>query len=759
MESKGRSGRIFSGTRARFFLLLLLQMGILSAVMVLRTAFLLFHTTGIFYWKVFYQRGLPLVIGGSILCLLLCSLILFRSRSSLGKCLREDRGKWMITGILLMVGIAAGIFISKTRLGLEKENAFWGKPTVPLLEWHILLAFALCLVWFCISNLSQGKIPETVLRLLPLLVWLCAVTVWTAIPNQNGFFSPPGRAPNYETYPFSDGSFYGHYARAAAAGMGLKGNDIPPRPLYIAFLTALHLLSENQYDRIIFFQTLVLGLLPVFVYLCGRDLHSAEAGLGASLMVILRETHSILSAPFGHNISTTKYFFADFPAALVCAAFIWLLIRWQKQSGSPGQAARTALAAGCALGAMVLIRTQSLCLLLLLPFPLIPALRRAPKQAFRQLLFFGLALLFCIAPWLLRSYRITGQFVFDHPMTQTAEMARSYNFEKADLSQLPDENDGAYTQRMTAFIAEMMRKHFPEIAHFVTVHFLNSEISGFRLFPLRDHLEDEGELLRSREPFWELLDSADLNGYNLVFLGLGFFVWAFGAAAAHQRSPHAGFIPLAGILLFNFSTAVGRYSAGRYLIPTDWIMMLYFAVGLADIISVIYRACGGQTGQTADPCGKGPAYAWTVLCMMLIAAAIPLCDRMIPQTFVQEDPQAVEAQVGTMRMECPAENRFYLHSIAVYPRWYAAGEGEPESAKQGYGVTDHGRLVFLTLAPGSFGTIEMPMDTPPEFFPDGSEVRFSGCLNGPTSIAETIIVEKDGNRVKYNSTQYSVHST
>ena len=741
---KGRSGRIFSGVGARFMLLLLLQLGILSAVMLLRTSYLLFHTTGIFYWKVFYRRGLPLVIGGTVLCLLLSGLILFRSRDTLGKTLREDRGKWLLTGILLIIGTAAGIFIAKTRLGLEKENAFWGKPTVPLLEWHILLAFALCLVWFCVSKVSKKKIPGSVLRLLPLLIWLCAVTVWTAIPNQNGFFSPAGRAPNYETYPFSDGSFYGHYARAAAEGMGLKGNDIPPRPLYIAFLTGLHLLSDNRYDRIIFFQTLVLGLLPVFVYLCGKDLHSAEAGLGASLLVILRETHAILSAPFGHNISTTKYFFADIPAALVCAAFIWLLIRWQKQSGDPGQAARTALAAGCALGAMALIRTQSLCLLLLLPFPLIPAFRRTPKSALRQLLFFGSALLFCIAPWLLRSYRITGQFVFDHPMTQTAEMARSYNFDGADLSQLPDENDGAYTQRMTAFIAEMTRKHFPEIAHFVTAHFLNSEISGFRLFPLRDHLNDTVELLRSEEPFWELLDSADLNGYDLVFYGLGFLVWALGIAAAHQRSPHAGFIPLAGILIFNFSTAVGRYSAGRYLIPTDWIMMLYFAAGLADLLSVFYRACGGQVRHEADPCGKGPAYAGTFLCMILIAAAIPLCDRMIPQTFVQEGPQAVEAQVGTLQMECPAEDRFYLHAIAIYPRWYAAGEGEPESAKQGYGVTDHGRLVFLTLAPGGFGTIEMPMDEAPAFFPDGSEVRFSACQKGPTSIAEKIIVEKDG---------------
>ena len=739
-----RIRRFLSGEKTRFWLLLLLQLGILGAVMLLRTAYLLFHTTGIFYWKVFYQRGLPLVIGGAVLCLLISLLILFRSPDPLRKTFHEDRGKWLITGILLAIGIAAGIFISKTRMGLEKENAFWGEPTVPLLEWHILLAFALCLVWFCISHFSEREIPEIIKRLLPLLIWLCAVTVWTAIPNQNGFFSPAGRAPNYETYPFSDGSFYGHYARAAAAGMGLKGNDIPPRPLYIAFLTGLHLLSDNQYDRIIFFQTLALGLLPVFVYLCGRDLHSVEAGLGAALLVILRETHAILSAPFGHNVATTKYFFADLPAALVCAAFIWLLIRWQKQSKTPGQAARTALAAGCALGAMALIRTQSLCLLLLLPFPLIPALRHAPKQALRQLLLFSLALLFCIAPWLLRSFRITGQFVFDHPMTQTAEMARSYNFEKADLSQMPDENDGAYTQRMTVFIAEMMRKHFPEIAHFVSVHFLNSEISGFRLFPLRDHLDDPRELLRSEEPFWELLDSGDLTSYNLVFLGLGFFVWALGIAAAHQRSPHAGFIPLAAILLFNFSTAVGRYSAGRYLIPADWIMMLYFAAGLADLISILYRTCGGQISQAADPVRTRPAYGQTILCMLLIAAAIPVCDRLIPQSFVPEDPAAVEAQVGTLQTECPAEDRLYLHAIAIYPRWYAAGEGEPESAKQGYGVTDHGRLVFLTLAPGNFGTIELPLDEPPVFFPDGSEVRFNACLNGPTSIAEKIIVEKDG---------------
>ena len=452
-------------------------------------------------------------------------------------------------------------------------------------------------------------------------------------------------------------------------------------------------------------------------------------------------------APFGHNVSTTKYFFADLPTALVCAAYIWTVIRWQKSTGSRS-ASRWAFAAGCALGAMVLIRTQSFFLILMLLFPLIPMFRKAPKQGFKQALLFGASLMICIAPWLLRSHRITGQFVFDHPMTQTAEMARSYNFEGSDLSQLPGENDGDYTQRMTAFIADSMKKHFSTVSGFVLSHFLNSEISNYRLFPLRDQLHSLPELLKSRAAFWEELDNSELSGYNLFFFGLGFLIWALGVSAANRRSPFAGLIPLAAITVFNFSTALGRYSAGRYLIPTDWIIMLYFAVGMADFLCVLYRFFAGK--QKAE-CGSGafaPSYLSTGICVLLIAAAIPLADRAVPQNFIQDPPEVVKEKLGTMTVECPAENQLYLHALAVYPRYYAAGEGEPESAKQGYAAVDYGRLIFLTLAPDNFGTMEMHLDEPPAYFPDGSEVWLSGCVNGPTSIVETLLIKNDGSSGK-----------
>ena len=129
------------------------------------------------------------------------------------------------------IGIVAAVGIAVTRIGLVKDNAFFGKPTVPLLEWHLILAFLLCLLWMILEMKQIGKAAPFVIKAMPFIVWAVAVGIWLAIPNQHGFFSPPGRAPNFEVYPFSDGSFYGHYARSLAAGMGFKGRDIPPRPL------------------------------------------------------------------------------------------------------------------------------------------------------------------------------------------------------------------------------------------------------------------------------------------------------------------------------------------------------------------------------------------------------------------------------------------------------------------------------------------------------------------------------------------------
>ena len=116
--------RLREKTGLSFFLLILFQMAILGGVMVLRSAWLIFQTTGVFYWKVFYSRGLPPVIAGCVICLAGIVLILIAHRESLRQCLREGRRTRLVLGILMLIGLAVGILVTVTRLGLEKENSF-----------------------------------------------------------------------------------------------------------------------------------------------------------------------------------------------------------------------------------------------------------------------------------------------------------------------------------------------------------------------------------------------------------------------------------------------------------------------------------------------------------------------------------------------------------------------------------------------------------------------------------------------------------
>ncbi len=742
----------------RFALLLGTQTVITVCFFLLRTCRLLYQTTADYAWFAARQRLLPLGFWLILLSVQLLVLLLAQAMPRIREGFRVERVKWIRFVWLMAGGVVFGVIITVTRIGLIKDNNFFGKPTVPLLEWHLAAAFIFCLIWTLLE--VRGKLPARANRFLPLLIWLLAVGIWLGIPNQNGFFSPPGRAPNFEVYPFSDGSFYGHYARSLAAGMGFKGAEIPPRPLYILVLAIFHLMARNDYGMIVVLQTLLLGLLPVLVYQIGKELHSAGAGVMAAWLVIFRETHAILSAPFAHNVSTTKYFFADLPTALAAAFFVWVLVRWLKlRRADSGQAAFYALLSGGALGMMALIRTQSLTLLVVVLPLTLAGLRKNARRWLGQAVLFALALLCCLMPWLLRNQQITGKMVFDHPMTQTGEMAASYNLGGLDLSREPGMNDGELTEKLTRSIQENFRTYPGEILQFIGAHFFNSEISNLRLFPLRDRLDSPQDLIHPRVAFWEELGNDALDGTNLLLLALAFTLIVLGVSAAGKASGLAGWAPLLICVMFNLSTAIGRYSAGRYLIPLDWVIFLCFAMGAAEWIRILLRVSGAvaikapiEVSQPVLKKGPKPIrYLAALLLFLAVGLLLPLSERLIPMRFVPADRAEVAVRLGVDPADYAGEGAILKKALAAYPRYYAPGEGEPESAKQGYGVADYGRMVFLTLSPDGFDTTELILDQAPAYFPDSATVWIAGHENGPASLADVVLVEDGAAGVRYTA--------
>lgn len=749
--------------RLRFLIPVLTVLFIAAIGFSLRMVWLLYQTTGIFRYKVLSERVLPLSAWLALIALQLLMLAVGLNGGRKKILASVNKKQLRVFAILTaLVAIIAGL-VTVTRAGLEKDNAFFGKPTVPLLEWHIALAVILMILWQLNCLRIGGSKPGShLIKWLPLIIWLAAAAVWLGIPNQHGFFSPAGRAPNFETYPFSDGSFYGHYARSVAAGMGYKGNDIPPRPLYILFLALSHLIGGNSYDSVILIQTLVLAFLPVMLYLTGKELHSVPAGLGAATAYILRETNAILSAPFAHNVSTTKYFFSDLPTALAAMFFLWSLIRWLKKLREGSQKARLyAATCGGALGLMTLIRTQSLVLILIPLFTIL--LYRSiigASEKGKQLALFLITLLCCLLPWLVRNQTITGKMVMDHPATQTAEMVASYNLGKLDMAREPGMNDGDYSAKLSGVLWESIRNHPAEIGRFIAAHFFNNLISAFRVFPIRDSLASAQELLRPTTAFWEMLDNIQLHGLPLTAFLLAVLIVCGGISAACRKFGMIGVLPMIAFLLFNLSTAVGRYSAGRYLIPMDWVLFVCFFIGIDDWLERILTWSRNLPENSALPKmgvqpvpDKAQRGSWPALMIvfLLVGLAVPIVPTLMPMQFQPATQAEVIEKLSLNPSESSADNVLLTKAIALYPRYYAAEEGEPESAKQGYGVEPYGRLIFLIISPEHFGTIELPLDEAPAHFPDNATVWLAGHGQGATSIADRVLVEDGNNSVLYES--------
>ena len=72
---------------------------------------------------------------------------------------------------------------------------------------------------------------------------------------------------------------------------------------------------------------------------------------------------------------------------------------------------------------------------------------------------------------------------------------------------------------------------------------------------------------------------------------------------------------------------------------------------------------------------------------------------------------------------------------------FRSGSGEPESAKVGYDAAPEGRLMFLTLSPGGFGTMRLRTDAAPAFFPDNATVWIAGKTDGAVTDVSLVLVE------------------
>jgi len=603
--------------------------------------------------------------------------------------------------IAFIILLAIFGFVSLTKLGITPDPAYCWQLGLVLLISASFLPFSL-------SPFFKSDSRRTDF-IIGLLIWALAAGIWLSVPNtvlRNSFYfpiDPPANMP----LPHSDSAYYDHMAQSLLIGTDYTG-EIPTRPLYILFLTTLHILFGENYNLIIYAQTLVLALLPVVFYVLGRKLHSRLAGITIALLAIAREWTSLLVSS-DTRVSNTKMLLVDNPTLLLILLACLFAFRWLDKKDK-----RSAFIAGGIFGLLLLLRTQAMLILpliIVVAFLTLYSKKQSTLKRTRWLvpiLLFTVGIFVSVTPWLTHNYLRIGKFTFDAPF-QLQVLASQYAYTGNLDFQAVDLENKSLGQILITFAF----KDPGFVAGFITNHFLATETGALLALPL---IATFNGLRAPINLYWTSFDGT--LGFNNIFLLIAYLiVIAIGLGAVWKRWRWVGLLPLAFNLGYAVANGIGRFSGWRYDLPADWIAYFYFGVGVAEILFLLARIFGYHISDidVTEISGSLRNKRITVstfvtpAIIFVIIGALPWIGESVnpPPRYPELEPAALQTKMAKLQTDVSTQDiRIFgsqldavtLNGRLLYPRTFSANTGlTSTNTWPAYVPHDYPRLGFRLL--------------------------------------------------------------
>lgn len=738
--------------------------------------------------KPFIQYTLPYIISFAIQCML---TIIFARLMRYGleiEVFKPYKGMLRATGVVILLLACIVSFVLITGIGLTPDPAMWGDPGTPTLETQIITSFALTLGIYaalyltaCIVEKKRHRklnIPDWIKTLsLSFLIWFLAFYLWSIEPLGRNYFTPDPLPPNYEVYPHSDAATYEIGAQNLL--IGKSPNEELVRPLYSTFLAMAQYFNGIGYENILAWQIPIFALMPALVFVLVQRLHHTLSGLLVSLLVIFQQTNALaLSGVI--NVSHIKLLMSDFPTTLILVALtlsgvIWLSNRKVRTSFAVLTAGILALA--------MLVRVQSgFVALAILGVILLLGVRSQRKQWLFQAAIFIVSLIIFVSPWMLRNWRLTGQFGFSqlgsgsHAQIEVLGMRYSQTPGEEGGSRLEGESQSEFLSRMINNAVTYALDNPLETAQFITAHLIHNEISTIFVLPVQYNLAQNLQEFISRLPYWsnkpiklwewccslsnyvedlpywDFWDGTILTTSHIPLITTLVLI-AIGLGTTWARFKWIGFLPLFVNLSYSLGNAVARNSGWRFNMPVDWVGILYFGIGILQVCFWIATFFTNRIvpkvltqNLTIDKQKiKQFSFDWRRITIfssviLLLVTSIPILELVVKDRYAGESVKSVlykldqegslslvGLQMSTIEEFLQLEGSVSGIGRALYPRHFQAGEGLPGSGWDGLSPMDTSRMTFVFTGT-SPNQVILPLDEPPEYFPNASDVLIVGCL-------------------------------
>lgn len=575
--------------------------------------------------------------------------------------------------------------------------------------------------------------------LLPVLIWVSAVILWNAVELPNTYFAPKPEYPNAEIYPFSDAQYFDIGAQYILLGHGVNNQVPTDRPMYMLLIAGYHLIAGQNYNRVIFVQICVLALLPVLLLYLGKKMESWLFGVALALVSIVVGIVSIQTAST-ISISNQKVLMSEWPTSLLLLLFTVLLFNlWDKRNQLKTKI--YAVAAGGIITLAIMVRGNTLVVLMgVFVFSFIVfGSRKDWKYLLKSNLFMWTAVILVLLPYSIRTYQISGTPFFLEKIMNVIN--RSYSSKSFNLS---DKTEPPYMQRKWVKNQGYNDLEKSSFVFQVGNHFAHNIIMSFMTYPTLPGVVPIDKLIE--QPYWdsELAWQKQLAWYQWGMVGGNLVLLAVGISAAFSKHKWNGLLPLIIFLSYHASNGVSQTSGGRYLVPVDWALYLYYLLGIYTIIRFIVQGIvpNEQKEFPASLKSSNDIY-WVILLIFFgFVGALPVVVDLIPDNIYKYSRVDIETSMSASSLD---QNLTVFQSIAdvdqlmsnggsaisglgLYPRFYYAGESDARSAYVPDMPNEYDRVYFLLLADTKIYQINLLQDQQSfRDFPNGDQLIVVGC--------------------------------
>lgn len=686
--------------------------------------------------------------------------------------LRSDRAMLRLTLGLLLAGLALVAFSFLSGFGVTPDNQGWNNPSVGISSLQ-MLAVVLALLGIGLAagpRLVKDTPPQwqRIDTLLELGAWLAAAILWNVVSLPTGFFAPGPFPPDYQYHPFSDSVQFDVGGQYLLMGEGILRRQFTDRPVYMAFLALLRALAGQGYNATITLQVIVFAIFPAGLYALGRRLHGRAAGVLLAGLFIIQEMNAI-EATRWLSVSHVRWMMTEFPATLLMSlALLAFMLAFSRQPNWPYLAL-----SGLLLAAAAMVRANPLFVLAACLVYWLLTQIKTPRRALLGVLTLLLAFSIGITPWSVRTTLRNNVTVFFAPKLENVVKQR---FLRQRPVILPGSNAiaaptvvpktpiptavtlGTPTPAPTAAAAAVPAQSggsgIAAYARAAVKHTLHTALSALYVLPGQPKMAFPSTALREFPYTSTGLVSPPAGTFLNLTVHLA--VICLGIALAWRRLRWAGLAPLVVFLAICLSNGAARSSGGRYQVSADWIVLVYFAVGLAQIglwLLAVYAARPPAEPREQDtaPAAMRPVAALLAL-VILLCAAPPLAELVIPRREVRTAEQAIR-QISEISALLPApvenieafmqtEGAIVRYGRLLYPRFFYHDAAEPSAATH-YRVRPYPRLVFELLSNTYKSVGVLPASRMPDVT-SGSTALIIGCQDTSGMQIHTLIVLSPG---------------